>query len=131
MPENLPRQSNERKIQSASSWDPSPNTPAFQPMVSNKNPSNAMSTIHQAPQQQFTIGEWNVPTDTSAHATPEGPQQPEEDLHQQWEQVSRNWRESSVQSGTISNIQYWKNRSIWMDYLFQLPRNLFCSFMTY
>ena len=109
MPENLPRQSNDsensRKNPPASSWDPSPDTPAFQPMVSKTNPSNTMSTIHQDPQQQFTIGEWNVPTDTSANTTSGGhhvQQQPQEDdLHEQWEQVSRNWRESSVQSGTI------------------------------
>jgi hypothetical protein len=104
MPENVQQLPNHsetiRKHQSNSSWTP---PPSFQPMHVTTNSGNAMSNIQQDPQEEFTIGEWNVPTtSSSAQVSSEAhqvhQQQDEEDLNKQWLEVSRNWRETSAQS---------------------------------
>ena len=98
-----------QKDDSGSSWgDPSGNVSGFQPIDVKLNNPNALTNMPppQVSQEPFSIGEWSAPADSSSKATVSESQQvqspgneQEEDLHQQWLEVQRNWRESSVQSG--------------------------------
>ena len=113
MPHNLTTMSsyNEgwQKDGASPSWtDPSSNTSGFQPMNVRPSNPNVLTSIPQRPQEPFSIGEWSAPADSSSDAVSESQQvqkQPsntqEEDLHEQWLEVQRNWREGSVQSGKI------------------------------
>ena len=119
MPQNLPPMSSYsegwQKDGSGTSWgDPSGNLSGFQPMnVRPNNPNALPSMAHQGSQEPFSIGEWSAPTDSSTNTTVSEAQsfkkpspETEEDLHEQWLEVQRNWRESSVQSGknTLSPV---------------------------
>ena len=108
MPENVQQLPNHsetvRKHQSNSSWNPtSGNISSFQPIPVT---TDSCKPIQRDPQEQFTIGEWNVPPNSSSTQVTSDvqQQQDEEDLNKQWLEVSRNWRESSAQSGKATNI---------------------------
>ena len=116
MPENFQPLPNNlgsmNKNQSNSSWNPTPTGDAssFQPLPLRMNTSDTSNTALQDTQHEFTIGEWQAPPNTSTKETSgalnSSQQQqptPEEDLHEQWIEVSRNWRESSAQSGKLHN----------------------------
>ena len=117
MPENFQPLPNNlgsmNKNQSNSSWNPAPTGDAssFQPLPHRMNTSDTSNTALQDTQHEFTIGEWQAPPNTSTKETSgalnssQQQQQPtpEEDLHEQWIEVSRNWRESSAQSGKLHN----------------------------
>ena len=103
LPSNLGSMNNN---QSNSSW----NASSFQPLPVRMNTSDTSNNALQDTQHEFTIGEWKAPPNTSAKETSGAPnssqqqqQTPEEDLHEQWIEVSRNWRESSAQSGKLHN----------------------------
>ena len=95
------------KDMSGASWGDPGNISGFQPI--NIRPNNPNTLQHMAPQssqEPFSIGEWSAPTDSSSDASVSEAQsmkkatnETEEDLHEQWLEVQRNWRESSVQSG--------------------------------
>ena len=100
------------KNQSNSSWNATPTGDAssFQPVPLRMNTSDTSNNALQDTQHEFTIGEWQAPPNTSTQETSGAPnssqqqqQTPEEDLHEQWIEVSRNWRESSAQSGKLHN----------------------------
>ena len=111
MPHNPPTMSSYgegwEKDMSGASWGNPGNISGFQPI--NIRPNNPNTLQHMAPQssqEPFSIGEWSAPTDSSSHASVSEAQsmkkatnETEEDLHEQWLEVQRNWRESSVQSG--------------------------------
>ena len=117
MPENFQALPNNlgsmNKNQSNSSWNPAPTGDAssFQPLPLRMNTSDTSNTALQDTQHEFTIGEWQAPPNASTKETSgalnssQQQQQPtpEEDLNEQWIEVSRNWRESSAQSGKLHN----------------------------
>ena len=110
MPENFQPLPNNlgsmNKNQSNSSWNSTPTGDAssFQPVPLRMNTSDTSSNALQDTQHEFTIGEWQAPPTTqetsgAPNSSQQQQQTPEEDLHEQWIEVSRNWRESSAQSG--------------------------------
>ena len=116
MPENFQALPNNpgsmNKSQANSSWNATPRGDAssFQPVPLRMNTSDTSNNALQDTQHEFTIGEWQAPPNSSTQETSGAPnssqqhqQTPEEDLHEQWIEVSRNWRESSAQSGNLHN----------------------------
>ena len=95
------------KDMSGASWGNPGNISGFQPInVRPNNPNTIQHMAHQSSQEPFSIGEWSASTNSSSHVSVSEAQsmkkatnETEEDLHEQWLEVQRNWRESSVQSG--------------------------------
>ena len=130
MPENFQPLPNNlgsmNKNQSNSSWNAAPTGDAssFQPVPLRMNTSDTSNNALQDTQHEFTIGEWQAPPNTSTQETSGAPnssqqqqQTPEEDLHEQWIEVSRNWRESSAQSGKLHNTNIRKSYGTFDHYL--------------
>ena len=120
MPENFqPLPNSLGSMNKNSSWNATPGTgdaSSFQPVPLRMNTSDTSNNALQDTQHEFTIGEWQAPPNTSTQETSGAPnssqqqqQTPEEDLHEQWIEVSRNWRESSAHSGKLHNTNIRKS----------------------
>ena len=115
MPMNSHQQMNQQKQEqnSESGWGNLPEP--LQPVMMHHQPPSSHSMNPNAPSynQPFTIEQWQPPpTEDSSATTSQAPadptvipsQQDQQDLHDQWLQVARNWREGSHNSGNLFNL---------------------------